>query len=139
MAPLQSEADQAEQLWVGDGQTLYLSSEDLMFEWTTGFATRSKNLDSLCLDKIVYMMMVQRSRPVILFGAAVLAIAVPIVLGWTTLGDGCARLSTSCPKDTQEEADTFDAIVLAICWAIALVLVAILVLGAAATLLDVLL
>ena len=71
-----------------------------MFEWTTGFATRSKNLDSLCLDKIVYMMMVQRSRPVILFGAAVLAIAVPIVLGWTTLGDGCARLSTSCPKDS---------------------------------------
>ena len=123
MAPLQSEADQAEQLWVGDGQTLYLSSEDLMFEWTTGFATRSKNLDSLCLDKIVYMMMVQRSRPVILFGAAVLAIAVPIVLGWTTLGDGCARLSTSCPKDTQEDADTFDAIVVAISWAIALVLV----------------
>ena len=40
-----------------------------------------------------------------------------------TLGDGCARLSTSCPKDTQEDADTFDAIVLAICWAIALVLV----------------
>lgn len=43
----------AEQLWVGEGQTLYLSNEDLMFEWTTGFATRSKNLDSLCLDKIV--------------------------------------------------------------------------------------
>ena len=44
---------QAEQLWVGEGQTLYLSNEDLMFEWTTGVATRSKNLDSLCLDKIV--------------------------------------------------------------------------------------
>ena len=38
---------------MGEGQTLYLSNEDLMFEWTTGFATRSKNLDSLCLDKIV--------------------------------------------------------------------------------------
>ena len=150
----------AEQLWVGEGQTLYLSNEDLMFEWTTGFATRSKNLDSLCLDKIVrahraalrlaarttrllthylfrmcsqvYMMMVQRSRNSLLIGAFLVSIFVPIFLGWTTIGDGCTlkqrhaceNNQAGCPDDCKaDEAWIDDAVILGICWGLALILV----------------
>ena len=40
---------------MGDGQSLFVSDQELLCEWTTGATTRSKNVDSLPLDQIIYM------------------------------------------------------------------------------------
>jgi hypothetical protein len=93
----------------------------------------------------VYMMMVQRSRNSLLLAAFIVSVCVPLFLGWTTLGDGCTladrymcelcdpksekydkvqcvpdKCPDGCEKDT---ADEIDAIILAVCWGIALILV----------------
>lgn len=93
------------------------------------------------------MMMVQRSRRLLLLGACVIAFFVPAFLGSTTIGDSCTFQNredcNACADDDRndpqspsckacndsdcdpDKADEFDAIVLAVCWAIALVLVAV--------------
>eukprot|EP01046_Picozoa_sp_COSAG06_P072428 COSAG06_NODE_21187_length_766_cov_1.748126_1_plen_105_part_10 len=91
------------------------------------------------------MMMVQRSRNSLLLAAFIVSVCVPVFLGWTTLGDGCTLADrymcdlcdpksesydkvqckpNKCPDGCEKEtADEIDAIILAVCWGIALILV----------------
>lgn len=89
------------------------------------------------------MMMVQRSRSILLAGAVAIATCVPVFVGWTSIGDGCTlddRLQcdlcehhdalcvpSKCPKDcksdTRQTANEIDTAILATCWGIALILV----------------
>ena len=90
-------------------------------------------------------MMVQRSRNSLLVAAFFIAIVGPVFLGTTNIGDGCklvdrnncamcdggdnAKACDLCKKSGCDaelksgHADMADAVILAICWAIALVLV----------------
>ena len=64
---------------MGDGQSLFVSDQELLCEWTTGATTRSKNVDSLPLDQIIYMNVLLRSKPVLLVLIAGL-LALPLVV-----------------------------------------------------------
>lgn len=92
------------------------------------------------------MMMVQRSRNSLLVAAFCVSVVAPVFLGTTNIGDGCKLVdrqncdrceavpleqhltNDACKQCVssgcdEHRADKFDAVTLAICWAVALILV----------------
>ena len=67
-------------IWMGDGQKLMLGQRQLTLEWVTGKTTRSRNLNSVPIDKVSYMNLTLAANPWLLYGAVLAGLVFPLVI-----------------------------------------------------------
>ena len=67
-------------IFQGEGQRLLLSERSVTLEWTTGRATRSRNVNTVPIDTIGYLNITLASNPLLVYGALLLGFILPIVI-----------------------------------------------------------